>query len=410
MTTRHNSLKYNQENYNLKKSYLTTHFNGLAKRTITFLFALFVMLSTLPVMASVPATADNSLPFAAIESTTVDYDQKSFFDAISADNIINVTIETNITELIENRKVDKYMPATMKWQDNSGIWNTYEVGVKPRGKFRRRICDFPPLKIKLSKNELAESGFATYNKLKLVTHCVEDKGEGNSNLIKEYLAYKLYNELNANSFRVQLIKITYVDNVGDYGEETRYGFIIESKKELAARLGGVECEDCYNPTTEMLSGKDLGITAIFQYMIGNADWDIPMVKNLALVKLNEGKMIPVPYDFDFAGLVSTDYAIPNPNYGLTSIKDRVYLGTELNNNQMRTLLKYFVDKKKDLERIVKDLKPLKFGDRQEVLGYLNEFYSQAELLLSTNGVNIYEALKNAHTKSVYLLETQPLGK
>lgn len=396
MTTRHNSLLLYQEDYNLKKSFLTTRSNGFAKKTIAFLVALFVMVSTLPLMASEP--------------TAVDYDQKSFFDAISADNIINVTIETNITELIENRKVDKYMPATMKWQDNTGIWNSYEVGVKPRGKFRRRICDFPPLKIKLSKDDLKESGFATFNKLKLVTHCVEDKGEGNSNLIKEYLAYKLYNELNDNSFRVQLIKITYVDNVGEYGEETRYGFIIESKKELAERLGGVECEDCYNPSPDVISGKDMGITAIYQYMIGNADWDIPMVKNLALIKMKDGQMIPVPYDFDFAGLVNTDYAIPNPNYGLTSIRDRVYLGTELNNNQMRALLNYFVDKRKDLERIVKDLKPLKFIDRQEVLGYLNEFYDQADLLLSTKGINIYEALKNAHTQSVYYLESQPLGK
>lgn len=396
MTTRQNSLNISIEDDNLKNHLQTAPIPGFVKSTMKLLIMLMVLFSSTGLFASQPAT--------------VDYDQKSFFDAISADNIINVTIETNITELIENRRIDEYLPAKMKWQDISGAWNTYEVGVKARGKFRRRICDFPPLKIKLSKDELKASGFATYNKLKLVTHCVEDKSEGNSNLLKEYLAYKMYNELNDNSFRVQLIKVTYIDNVGDYGEETRYGFIIESKKELSERLGGTECEDCFNPSPEILSSRDIGITAIFQYMIGNADWDIPMVKNLALVKTTEGKLIPVPYDFDFSGLVSTRYAIPNPNYGLTSIRDRVYLGTEMDNNQMKSLLNFFVDKKKDLERVVKNIKPLKFGEKQEIYSYLDEFYSQVDLLLSLEDTNIYQALKNAHIEGVYQISGQSIGK
>lgn len=396
MTTRHNSLVLFKEDYNLRKSFYTNQTPAFVKQTMTFLVTLLVLISTAPLLANNPVTEA--------------YGQKSFFDAISADNIINVTIETNITELIENRKGDEYLPAQMKWQDISGEWNTYEVGVKPRGKFRRRICDFPPLKIKLSKDELKASGFATFNKLKLVTHCVEDKSDGNSNLLKEYLAYKLYNELNDNSFRVQLIKVTYIDNVGEYGEETRYGFIIESKKELANRLGGKECEECYNPSNELLSAKDIGIASMFQYMIGNADWDIPMVKNLALVQKAGGELIPVPYDFDFAGIVSTGYAIPNPNYGLTSIRDRVYLGTEMDNNQMRSLLKYFVDKRKDLERVVKNLKPLRFNDKYEINNYLDEFYSQVDYLLSLEDVNIYQALKNAHIQGVYQISGQTLGK
>lgn len=397
MTTRPNSLLKNKEDYILKKSLNIFSTSRLSNKPLALLVVFIALFLSIPMMAEQPKTDF--------------YSSISFFDAMANDDIVNVTIETNITELIENRKNEEYLPATMKWQDATGIWNTYEVGIMPRGKFRRRICDFPPLKINLSKSDLKASGLAQFDKLKLVTHCVEDKIEGNSNLLKEYLAYKLYNELTPNSFRVQLIKVTYIDNVGDYGEETRYGFIIESEKELAQRLGGVECENCFNPSQENISSKDMGITSIFNYMIGNGDWGIEMNKNLVMVKMNSNnKLVPVPYDFDFSGLVSTSYAIPNPNYGLKSIRDRVYLGTELENNQIIAILQYFVNKKSALESIVKNMKPLKYNDRQEALTYLEEFYSEVDLLLSMKNVNLYEVLKNAHTLGVIYPGGQTLGK
>lgn len=399
MTARHNSLNLNMENYNLKRSLQTTRLPRLSKKTATILVAVFAIFLSFPVMADQPVDFE--------------YSNRSFFDAFANDDIVNVTIETNITDLIENRKRDEYLPATMKWKDASGIWNTFEVGVMPRGKFRRRICDFPPVKIKLSKDELKASGFAKYNKLKLVTHCIDDKNEGNSNLLREYLAYKMYNELTDNSFRVQLVKITYIDNVGDYGKETRYGFIIESKKELSNRLGGKEAKDCFNPDPSTIVNKDLGIASVFQYMIGNGDWDIPMNKNITMVKLNNSsKLVPVPYDFDFAGIVNADYAIPNPNYGLISTQDRVYLGTELNNNQMRATLEYFQSKRKDLNKVIKSIKPLKYDDEQEIYAFMNQFYQEVDLLLKMQNRNIYEVLKSAHINSIHdqALGANQIGK
>jgi hypothetical protein len=392
MTARHNSLINKEE-----KSLQTTNSPRINNSLITFLVVLIALFFSFPVMADQP----NVDQFTSI----------SFFDAFADDDIVNVTIETNITDLIENRKRDEYLPATMKWQDASGIWKTFDVGIEPRGKFRRRICDFPPLRVKFSKDELKASGFAHYNKLKLVTHCMDDKNEGNSNLLKEYLAYKLYNELNINSFRVQLIKITYIDNVGDYGKETRYGFIIESKKEMADRLGGKICDECFNPGIDDLSKKDMNVAAVFQYMIGNADWDIEMNKNIALVKTsNSNNLITVPYDFDFAGLVNTSYAIPNPNYGIKSVKERVFLGKELDNNQMRNTLKYFVNKKSDLFRVVKKMKPLNYTDKQETYTYLNEFYENVSILLNLEDENIYEILKNAHLSDEQSVSSKSLGK
>ena len=86
---------------------------------------------------------------------------------------------------------------------------------------------------------MANAGYnPEFNKLKLVTHCLENKFEGNENVMKEYLLYKLYNEITPESFRVQFVKITYLDSKGKLGKIKRFGFIIESKDQLAFRLQG----------------------------------------------------------------------------------------------------------------------------------------------------------------------------
>jgi len=304
--------------------------------------------------------------------------QVSIFDRLSGEEVLELEIETDLVELIENRRRDVYQPAVLRYKDIHGKTIQSGIEVIPRGKFRRRICDFPPVKLKFSKKELLAAGLKPHNNLKLSTHCLSDKEVGSSNVFKELLAYKLYNILSPHSFRVQLVKVTYVDAMGQLGKIKRYGFLIEDDEELAERLGGNLCE-CLNAGTDGLSAFDQTLVAAFNYMIGNEDWSIPMVRNLKMVApANGGKIIPIAYDFDFSGLVNAPYALPDSDLNQRHVKDRDYLGLEVSPGVFRQVIDRFTEKKPEIYSYLSRFKWLNTGQKEEIKSYLNSFY----LLLS----------------------------
>jgi hypothetical protein len=66
---------------------------------------------------------------------------------------------------------------------------------------------------------------------------------------------------------------------------------------------------------------------MFQYLIGNTDWTVRRFHNVKLVRIGRD-YYPVPYDFDFSGLVDAPYAGPNPAIGnrIRSVKERLFWG------------------------------------------------------------------------------------
>ena len=308
---------------------------------------------------------------------------ETIFDHLLQDGVLELTLEADLTELIENRRTEDYLPAVFTFKDAEGIQRRQEIKVKPRGKFRRRVCNFPPLMLNFSKGQLKEQGYLPeYDKLKLVTHCIDDKLTSKEQVMKEYLAYKLYNELTDLSYRVQLVKITYVDSKGKLGKIKRYGFVIEDTDEMAHRLGGKECEDCHGLSDGNLALSVENQVAVFQYMIGNTDWNLDMIRNIKLVQpYDGGEVIPVPYDFDFAGMVDAPYAIPNSGIGQFSIKQRVFQGLKADRKLFERTLQNFMAKKERLIGTVEQSKGLTGEARKGIVDYLNTFFRDIELIL-----------------------------
>ena len=48
---------------------------------------------------------------------------------------------------------------------------SHSIKMRLRGNSRRRVCDFPPLRINFKVDDTAQSIFEGQDKLKLVTHC-----------------------------------------------------------------------------------------------------------------------------------------------------------------------------------------------------------------------------------------------
>lgn len=325
----------------------------------------------------------------------------SIFDLLTGEDLREVTIQTDLVQLLSGAEQEaEYQYGTFTFEDENAL-RTFDMKLRARGKFRRQVCEFPPIKLNFPKSVLLNRGLAKHDKLKLVTHCTENEGLGNENVLREYLAYKLYQELSPYSYRVQLVQVHYIDTGGRISGLRRYGFIIEDTDEMVARLKGEECEDCAYASPRAFDGMAANVHAMFQYLIGNADYSVPVLRNVKIVQRNlDQQLIPVGYDFDFSGLVDAPYAIPANYLGQLTVRQRIYLGTVASDTQMKEVLELFFDKKDRLLSTVARFRLLPSADRHSIKEYLLTFYEQAEMIRKNGYQLVYQQLRQEHPLAV----------
>lgn len=318
-----------------------------------------------------------ALMLQAINASARQESIESLFDQFQQqEEVLRLQLEVDLSQLQSDKRGEVYMPAQLSFKDNNRQDRSYAVEVKVRGRFRLMTCDFPPLKIKFSKKDLASQGLKGYNDFKLVTHCMNNLEGTDENLLKEYLSYQLYNEVSGYSFRAKLVKITYKDSKSN-DKMTHYGILLEDEEEMAERLGGQLCEDCFGAAASDFDQYNNMTHALFQYMIGNTDWSLSMARNVKLVKMNSG-FVTVPFDFDFSGLVNAPYAKPNVDYGLRSLRERYFMG-EVNDPQaLQNAVALFKAKKKNLMRIIDRANGLSWETKQDLTMYVLSFYEALE--------------------------------
>ncbi len=301
----------------------------------------------------------------------------SIFELFLSDDYTELNMTFDFKKLDELKKTDEYMPASLELDVPHNAVRNWDIEIKARGRYRRRICDFPPIKLKFDKNDLAEGGYKKDNDMKLVTHCIDDYS-GKENVLREFLTYKLYEIYSDRYFRTQLLKVNYFDSESKK-KMKGIGILIEDNETVERRLNGKVCDECYSIAHDSFYVDNLHITALFQYMIGNADWSMAMVRNVEMMKGEEqDKYFMVPYDFDFSGLVNASYAVPNTNYNQTSIRDRIYLAPCENINELKPYVEYFKSKKDEVLEYIKNFKELSAFSRRDITGYINSFYDSLE--------------------------------
>lgn len=286
----------------------------------------------------------------------------SLFDRWMTDNNTNIELHVNFDSLeVYRRKVD-FMPAKVI-QDGEVL----DLEVAVRGKFRRKTCAMPPLKLKFKKAGLRAAGLNTHNDFKLVTHCTNDES-GQDALLREQLAYELYRTINPEaSFRTQLLTITYVNTV-DGSTTTSYAILIEDVDEMKNRLGGKSCNDCYNMPINNVANAET--VALFQYLIGNVDYSTRMVRNLKMVTEADGQNTFVPYDFDYSGLVNASYAKGMSHLNQTKVTDRALIWEFADAPDFEEAADYLVSLKDTLIDQVTNFDGLTEASKKEVSKYL----------------------------------------
>jgi hypothetical protein len=221
----------------------------------------------------------------------------------------------------------------------------YPITLTPRGITRKTkdTCDFPPLRVALTNPAPAGSLFEHQHHLKLVTHCKRDAGFQQKVLL-EYSAYRLYNLMTPLSFRARLAKIDYLDESGR-PYISRVGYFLEDFSDVAKRNG---LDQAHMPSLIPLSQIDPETgarLAVFEYMISNYDWAMragpqgtECCHNTRLATDRQGGIVrPVPYDFDYSGLVDAPYAVEPEGVPISSVRQRLYRGYCVHIAQARTI-------------------------------------------------------------------------
>ena len=286
---------------------------------------------------------------------------------------IEMQLTTDIKALQNEKGQDVFQPATasLKFPDGTVIEEPIQVGL--RGKFRRGYCRIPPIMMQFRNAGAAR--LSSLGKLKLVIPCGGAAADEEL-ILKEFLVYKLYNQLTDLSLRVRLVKTTFNDSKGKFKSFTQYSFLMEDDGDMARRNG------CKKRThgqilTEATDRKTMTRVAVFEYMIGNTDWSVPNNHNIELVFSRENPALmpyAVPYDFDYCGLVDASYAVPADVIGTEKVTERVYRGFPRNMDEIQETLDLFRAKKENVIGVIRNFALLPDKVKNGMIRYLEEFF------------------------------------
>jgi len=305
-------------------------------------------------------------------NTSIGGGARSFVEWLDEGKNVTLMVETDMQQLDETRFEQKYQPALIRLKNGPVVYRE-EAKVRTRGHFRCRHCDLAPIKLKVAKKRMIAAGFGEWNEFKIVMPCKKGKLY-EQYVLKEYLAYRLFNLITDKSFRVKRINIQLKDINRQDSYYSPAAFLVEHVEEAEDRLSGKELpNNSFDPN--LFSRKDYTRLQVFQFMIGNTDWMPVTAQNLKMVQLKDGRIIPIPYDFDFSGLVHTEYAIPNPRTGVSDVRERVFMGNGKTMEEIQAVLDEFRVVQNEMISMVARFEPLDFKERKRVIRYLQSFFS-----------------------------------
>jgi len=302
-----------------------------------------------------------------------------------SDEILDVRIIAPLKVLLRERSDDEESPGKFQFTNAAGELTEFDIAIRTRGNFRRDrdICTFPPLRLNFKKSQTKNTLFHKQDKVKLVTHC-RTTSRYAMLVPREYLAYRILNTLSDISFRVRLLRITYVDTENKNAEDVRYGFIIEHRDRLAKRLDEPVLK-IPKTSVSALAPEYLNLVSMYHYLIGNTDFS-PVLgpaggnccHNQVLFGVEGEPLLSVPYDFDQAGIVDAPHAGANPKFELRSVKQRLYRGRCVNNRLLDATIATFQSKQGEILTLINEQETLNDRARKAVTTFVGEFYETLE--------------------------------
>lgn len=291
---------------------------------------------------------------------------------------LEITLTFDVKHYLRNKNKDEYLPVDFLMHFSDSVDIRKSVRIKSRGQFRKATCHFAPFWLNIRKADVENKYLQDVKKMKVVTHC-KSGNEYEEYILLEFLAYKIYSIISPVSFRVRLVKMKYIDTGRKDKITNSWAFLIEPEGMLAERNEGLVFKNDALGMVLMRREEMLG-AALFQYMIGNSDYSVAGRHNMKILGLpgfgSEG-YTPVPYDFDYAGLVDASYAIPGENLGISSVTQRYYLGPCREEQEYLDAMQYLEDHRAEILELLQEFPYLDEKAREKAIAYIESYFIDA---------------------------------
>lgn len=269
--------------------------------------------------------------------------------------------------------------AVIEYIDANGASVSLDIEVRIRGRSRLENCDFPPLSLDFPRDRVAGTVFEGQNRLKLVTLCKRGAIYVDY-LTQEFQIYRMFNVLTNRSFQVRWAEVEYVyTDSGRERSRIEPAFLIEEDWEVAERLG-MDVIEIDNIEIEELDAEFSALYALFQFLVGNTDWAVlagpsgdSCCHNGKVIGTSGWPFIVLPYDFDNAGLISAEYAVPSNILPIRTVRQRLYRGFCVANDDLDAAALHIVQQRERLAAVLDD-ESVSRRSRERALDYFDEFF------------------------------------
>lgn len=301
----------------------------------------------------------------------------------SSEEPLRLVLRAPFHTLFDDRSDDAPpLPATLVHiTDEDSVIMELEVELRGNNRRRSSVCNFPPLRLDFPRSEMAGTVFENQNRIKLVTQCQSGRDQYAQYVLLEYLIYRALNVMTDLSFKVRLASFIYEDTDGRRDTLEQAGFLIEDDDDMAERNGWEILEIPIVSPLEV-DPSQLNLVEIFQFMIGHTDWSAFAAQsgeprcchNGRLVGTLAGPVFPVPYDFDFAGLIDARYAEVAEGLGNRTVRQRVYRGICHQDGVVEETIGRFLEHKDAIYALFQEQEGLEEDELEDAIEYLDDFY------------------------------------
>jgi len=292
---------------------------------------------------------------------------------------LTLTLKFNIKEFQKSKRNEKYLEAEMTCHVSEGFEVKHNVRVRARGEIRKEICFMPPFWLNIRHAGIEAEDLAEVIKMKVVTRCNSPSVYENY-VLREYLIYKIYNLLSPYSFNTRLVRLKYIDTGRKDKITEDWGFIIEPEDMMAERNKAMSIKSD-RLALATVNKEWMDKVAYFNYMVGMADYSVTGRHNLKILTLKEygpTGFIPVPYDFDYTGLVDATYAVPGENLGIASVRERYYLGACRSEDVHKQTIDWLASHRDEIKDLILSFEYLEEDERLEMVDYIESYYQNTE--------------------------------